>query len=287
MLRKSPTRTEAFLAANRRNALKSTGPRTARGKAWSCMNNLKHGRYAKWLPEKLAAAGNHGGAALYQKVRGQIGTAFQAQPDDAGQMRQLDRLTAKVWLLARSAGVNGLKPRLPMFFNKLGPRHHSRLLFRIQDRRRGITVVYWVQRKGYWSMARVMELVTTGRCPADAPTLGEILESKLRHRVFWPGSQARWGRLLSVVDECRRIVRGDAAQPDSGVRPGHTGQTGQTGGSGGSLDATRIAVGPDGVPPSQDDTLPGQAGGPGYSALTASGAQSIIVSFLAKLLGGG
>jgi hypothetical protein len=28
MLRKSPTRAEAFLAANRHNALKSTGPRT-------------------------------------------------------------------------------------------------------------------------------------------------------------------------------------------------------------------------------------------------------------------
>ncbi len=40
MLCKSLTRTEAFLAANRRNALKSTGPRTAEGKARSCLNNL-------------------------------------------------------------------------------------------------------------------------------------------------------------------------------------------------------------------------------------------------------
>ncbi len=85
-------------------------------------------------------------------------------------MRQLDQMTAKVWLLARSAGINGRKPRSPMFFKKLGPRHHSRLLFRIQDRARGITIVYWVQRKGYWNMTRVMEAVA-GRYPADAPTL--------------------------------------------------------------------------------------------------------------------
>jgi len=35
MLRKSPTRTEAFLAANRRNALKSTGPRTPKARPTS------------------------------------------------------------------------------------------------------------------------------------------------------------------------------------------------------------------------------------------------------------
>jgi hypothetical protein len=40
--------TPARLAANRCNALKSTGPRTARGKAQSCLNRLKTGgRYKK------------------------------------------------------------------------------------------------------------------------------------------------------------------------------------------------------------------------------------------------
>ena len=39
-LRKSPTQTPARLAANRRNAQKSTGPRTARGKAQSRLNAL-------------------------------------------------------------------------------------------------------------------------------------------------------------------------------------------------------------------------------------------------------
>jgi len=60
MLRKSPTRTEAFLAANRRNAQKCTGPRTPEGKARSSLNALKNGRYAHRLPEKLEAAGGTG-----------------------------------------------------------------------------------------------------------------------------------------------------------------------------------------------------------------------------------
>jgi hypothetical protein len=42
-LRKSPTLTPASLAARRQNSNKSTGPRTARGKAWSPLNRLRHG----------------------------------------------------------------------------------------------------------------------------------------------------------------------------------------------------------------------------------------------------
>jgi len=42
-LRKSPTLTPALLAAIRQNSKKSTGPRTARGKAWSRLNRLRHG----------------------------------------------------------------------------------------------------------------------------------------------------------------------------------------------------------------------------------------------------
>lgn len=42
-LRKSPTLTPARLEANRRNAQRSTGPRTPRGKAWSRMNRLRTG----------------------------------------------------------------------------------------------------------------------------------------------------------------------------------------------------------------------------------------------------
>lgn len=58
-LRKSPTLTPALLASNRRNARKSTGPRTARGKAWSRLNRLKHGgdspEYMRFLKALLDA----------------------------------------------------------------------------------------------------------------------------------------------------------------------------------------------------------------------------------------
>jgi hypothetical protein len=42
-LRKFPTLTPARLVANRRNARKSTGPRSAWGKAWSRLNGLRSG----------------------------------------------------------------------------------------------------------------------------------------------------------------------------------------------------------------------------------------------------
>jgi hypothetical protein len=48
-LRKSPQRKPKLLAATRRNAQHSTGPRTAAGKQNSKLSALKHGRYA--LPE--------------------------------------------------------------------------------------------------------------------------------------------------------------------------------------------------------------------------------------------
>lgn len=58
-LRKSPTLTPELLKANRRNARKSTGPRTARGKAQVRFNALRHGwrsRYYRALRKALLLA---------------------------------------------------------------------------------------------------------------------------------------------------------------------------------------------------------------------------------------
>ena len=54
-LRKSPTLTPALLAANRQNAKKSTGPRTARGKAWSRLNRMRHGGRSQEYSDFLRA----------------------------------------------------------------------------------------------------------------------------------------------------------------------------------------------------------------------------------------
>jgi hypothetical protein len=45
------TTTEAQINANRENAKKSTGPRTAEGKAASSRNGLKHGLRAVRIPQ--------------------------------------------------------------------------------------------------------------------------------------------------------------------------------------------------------------------------------------------
>ncbi len=55
---KSRTLTPALLAAKRRNALKSNGPRTARGKAQSRLNGLRHGGRSAAYHSLLNALGN-------------------------------------------------------------------------------------------------------------------------------------------------------------------------------------------------------------------------------------
>ena len=54
-LRKSPTLTPALLEACRRNARKSTGPRTARGKAHVRMNALRRGGRSRLLEDFVRA----------------------------------------------------------------------------------------------------------------------------------------------------------------------------------------------------------------------------------------
>ena len=54
-LRKSPTMTPARIEANRRSAQKSTGPRTARGKARSRLNGLRTGNYSPTYRNLLIA----------------------------------------------------------------------------------------------------------------------------------------------------------------------------------------------------------------------------------------
>jgi hypothetical protein len=69
-LRKSHCLTPALLAANRRNAKTPTGPRTARGKAWSRLNHMRDG----WRsPESLRLI-----TALVNAPPGRVGATARA-----------------------------------------------------------------------------------------------------------------------------------------------------------------------------------------------------------------
>jgi hypothetical protein len=107
--------TPQSLAARRSNALKSTGPRSRRGKARVCLNALKHGRYAVLaarsarLRERLFEAGQRRQEAAYGAIRSQVAQAMSAQ--DPASRRRIDEIALRAWCLAL---------RTALFRNKAG-----------------------------------------------------------------------------------------------------------------------------------------------------------------------
>jgi hypothetical protein len=190
-LRRSPTATPAFLAANRRNAQKCTGPRTPAGKARSSLNALKHGRYARRLPARLAAAGYRGGAALYARSLADIKRTFR--PANVSEHRRAECMANQVYALARRAGVVGTKPECALFSRACAPRFLSLVPIRILDPWNRVGLVFWVQRKGFWNLPKLLSAVF-GTAPVEEPPLRRALEGRVRRRVFHMRRASWWER---------------------------------------------------------------------------------------------
>jgi hypothetical protein len=79
LLRKSPM-TPARLQANRRNAQKSTSPRTARGKSQSRMNGLRRGSRSRLYNDLLLALSNAPPGAIAKTARAALTPAQVAHP---------------------------------------------------------------------------------------------------------------------------------------------------------------------------------------------------------------
>jgi hypothetical protein len=78
-LLKSPM-TPARLEANRRNAQKSTGPRTPRGKSQSRMNGLRSGARSRLYSDLLLALSDAPPGAVVQTVRAALTPALAVHP---------------------------------------------------------------------------------------------------------------------------------------------------------------------------------------------------------------
>lgn len=206
MLRKSPLRTPALLAANRCNALRSTGPRTVRGRARVALNALKHGRYARHLGWRLLRADDADRAAVYRDIRSAI-FRFRV-PCGPLQYRDCERMAAEVWCqLCRIPKRGGTKPECPL--DSMGnalrmgdavcnsaavpprdsarpPRAYGRV--DIRSWRQGCGVTFWVQRCRFWTEQRLLALLLgDDDSPNDSTRdllAGMQLEDAVRCRIY-------------------------------------------------------------------------------------------------------
>jgi hypothetical protein len=83
--------TQKQIAANRRNALKSTGPRTERGKSFTRLNSLRHGLRAQ--PGALSAES----LAELSQIRGEFLRALPPQTPE--QVRLVQEIACAHWQL--------------------------------------------------------------------------------------------------------------------------------------------------------------------------------------------
>lgn len=84
---------EARLQANRRNATKSTGPRTAAGKGKSAMNAVKHGIWSRTV---LLGCDDRDEFETFA-----VGIAQRLQPADELERMLVDRVVTTAWRLRR------------------------------------------------------------------------------------------------------------------------------------------------------------------------------------------
>ena len=109
-LRKSPQLTSSLLAAARRNARHSTGPRSPAGKRNSKLNALKHGAYVcpENQRESMLALGED--PERFQALSEELKSAFT--PGDALHEKQVEDLAWLYWRRERlERALCGLKRR--------------------------------------------------------------------------------------------------------------------------------------------------------------------------------
>ena len=91
--------TPALLAALRRNAQRSTGPRTAAGKQNSKFNSLKHGGYAALEHHRQIMLALGEDPEKFERLKRELAAALG--PEDALSAAQIEYLAKLCWRRAR------------------------------------------------------------------------------------------------------------------------------------------------------------------------------------------
>jgi hypothetical protein len=116
-LRKRPTLTPALLAANRRNAQKSTGPRTEEGKRRVMLNGLKHGLRSRSFRQSLIKSGEGTGLVDRNFLLG----ILNLLPQTRQEVRGIARLVRVHWSVTHWTRCHKIRPVKPeqRFKNRL------------------------------------------------------------------------------------------------------------------------------------------------------------------------
>jgi hypothetical protein len=169
------------------------------GKARSSLNALKHGRNAHDVVKKLLAAGEFSEAALYMSIRRQVEATFSIECEY--DLKQAERFSNAAYALARQARAIRTKLECPLFSARLGPRSMPLFRIGINDRYRRVGLVFWVQRKGFWTTPRLMATMFRAGTITAEPPLGQRLESRLRNRAFRLRRPGTWERAAYGLGE--------------------------------------------------------------------------------------
>lgn len=171
--------------ANRKNALKSTGPRTLRGKAYSRRNAIKHGLFARQFMDFFV----HGeDPTEYEEVL----NGFRARYDPIGVAEELEveRLAQCWWRLKR----------VWRYENAM-----NRVALRDSGRKELADQAKWCEERGKEDDAVILELESAVK---EIEETGAFPQ-ELRQRIFAlnPGSESIWIVIESVIQERIAVPR--------------------------------------------------------------------------------
>jgi hypothetical protein len=189
-----PTVSRRKVAANRQNALKSTGPKTAKGKAFSQRNAWKHGLFARQTMDFIA----HGEDPVeYHRLL--EGFREQFHPSGCAEELEVERITQSWWRLKRAYryenAMNG-KDQREVVQRKLA--EDDRCYKPLEENEKA-----------------VLQLLESSR---DEIRFAGQISQELRTKVFalMPESQARWPDLERLAERAmnQSVLSKIKAKPD-------------------------------------------------------------------------